>query len=164
MNVLWSRLQNFLERRKDRKLAQNYNKAISAPLSPEAAERIRKRLEDGTVPRRKVRRRDCESCEGGCGDCPGLHDWHHPTPLSGLVCRRCELAHKHWAGERCPGQRRVLYDVYDDVALPEVMAGPDHPGPCGWFTGPDGVRRHGIEQGPPGSTDFKPCSGSHEDA
>lgn len=29
------------------------------------------------------------------------HDWHQPTPLSGLVCRRCELAHKFWSGEAC---------------------------------------------------------------
>lgn len=28
--------------------------------------------------------------------------------------------------------------------------------PLGWFTDPWGVRRHGVEQGPPGSTDFVP--------
>ncbi|MGC5343661.1 hypothetical protein [Streptomyces sp. DT171] len=32
----------------------------------------------------------------------GGHDWHHPTPTAGLVCRRCELAHKQWSGEACP--------------------------------------------------------------
>jgi len=31
------------------------------------------------------------------------HDWHHRTPLSGLTCRRCELAHRFWAGEACTG-------------------------------------------------------------
>ncbi|MFJ2909372.1 hypothetical protein ACIO8F_08040 [Streptomyces sp. NPDC087228] len=35
-------------------------------------------------------------------DGTGGHDWHHPTPLAGLVCRRCDLAHKNWAGEACP--------------------------------------------------------------
>ncbi|MHC3474653.1 hypothetical protein ACYF6T_38990 [Streptomyces sp. 7R007] len=35
------------------------------------------------------------------------HDWHHPTPLSGLVCRRCDLAHKFWSGEVCIADRSV---------------------------------------------------------
>lgn len=30
------------------------------------------------------------------------HDWHHPTPDAGLVCRRCKLAHKFWSGDPCP--------------------------------------------------------------
>lgn len=30
------------------------------------------------------------------------HDWHHPTPSAGLVCRRCNLAHKNWSGDDCP--------------------------------------------------------------
>lgn len=34
------------------------------------------------------------------------HDWHHPTSVSGLVCRRCDLAHKFWSGEGCPGEDR----------------------------------------------------------
>lgn len=29
--------------------------------------------------------------------------------------------------------------------------------PCGWFTDYNGLRRHGIEQGKKGSTDFVPC-------
>jgi hypothetical protein len=34
------------------------------------------------------------------------HDWHHPAPGSGPVCRRCDLAHKCWSGEGCPGEDR----------------------------------------------------------
>ncbi|MFD3902988.1 hypothetical protein HXS80_20580 [Streptomyces sp. CB04723] len=36
------------------------------------------------------------------GDSTGGHDWYHPTPLAGLVCRRCDLAHKNWSGDSCP--------------------------------------------------------------
>ncbi|MFS0695114.1 hypothetical protein [Streptomyces nitrosporeus] len=32
----------------------------------------------------------------------GGHDWYHPTPTVGLVCRHCNLAHKQWSGEACP--------------------------------------------------------------
>lgn len=31
------------------------------------------------------------------------HDWYHRTPLSGLTCRVCKLAHKNWSGDSCPG-------------------------------------------------------------
>ncbi|GAA2554664.1 hypothetical protein GCM10010423_64800 [Streptomyces levis] len=30
------------------------------------------------------------------------HDWWHPEPNSGLVCKKCELAHKFWSGQPCP--------------------------------------------------------------
>ncbi|MFC8490701.1 hypothetical protein ACFUJU_07825 [Streptomyces sp. NPDC057235] len=32
------------------------------------------------------------------------HDWHHPAPYRGLVCRSCNLAHKNWVGEPCLGE------------------------------------------------------------
>jgi hypothetical protein len=30
------------------------------------------------------------------------HDWYRPTELSGLRCRRCDLAGSLWSGEGCP--------------------------------------------------------------
>ncbi|MGW1151986.1 hypothetical protein ACWD45_11995 [Streptomyces rubiginosohelvolus] len=45
---------------------------------------------------------DPEDYEDDEDDDTSGHDWHHPTPLAGLVCRRCDLAHKNWAGENCP--------------------------------------------------------------
>lgn len=41
----------------EREAANKYAQAISAPPSPEVCATIRKRIEDGTAPRRRVRRR-----------------------------------------------------------------------------------------------------------
>jgi hypothetical protein len=46
-----------LERREEREAARRYHEAVTAPMSPEAAAYLRKRLEDGTAPRRKVFRK-----------------------------------------------------------------------------------------------------------
>ncbi|MFE1070982.1 hypothetical protein ACFW5W_07100 [Streptomyces sp. NPDC058783] len=34
----------------------------------------------------------------------GGHEWHRETPAAGRRCRRCDLAHSQWSGERCPAQ------------------------------------------------------------
>lgn len=66
-SLIW----RWLERREERKAARRYHKAITAPLSPAAVEYIRKRLEDGTAPRRTVHRNwdgsvlECDASRSG---------------------------------------------------------------------------------------------------
>ncbi|MEU1082325.1 hypothetical protein ABZ368_19250 [Streptomyces sp. NPDC005908] len=33
----------------------------------------------------------------------GGHEWHRETPTAGRRCRRCDLPHSQWSGERCTG-------------------------------------------------------------
>jgi hypothetical protein len=54
-----------MERREDRKAARRYDRAVMAPPSPEAAAYIRKRLQDGTAPVRRIRRRECSASRSG---------------------------------------------------------------------------------------------------
>lgn len=45
-----------LARWRERRAAARYDRALRAPLSPASVAEIRRRLQDGTIPRRTVRR------------------------------------------------------------------------------------------------------------
>lgn len=56
---------------------------------------------------------------------------------------------------------RMTNEPIDQVSRWDMTGCPLH-APCGWFTDPNGVRRHGIEQGKKGSTDFVRCPQRHK--
>jgi hypothetical protein len=68
------------------------------------------------------------------------HDWHHPTPLSGLVCRRCELAHKFWSGEACTRADQEVTGATGHVYLSTGCFHGDHDY-CKSMTGLAGSKR-----------------------
>jgi hypothetical protein len=128
--------------------AVRFSRDMHAPLSPEVIQRLRQRLADGTAPRRRVKRRepvvyDVIDPIGGTGPVPTPgSDTVVPKQCSASVSGRCLRETQGETG--CDAEWECL-------------------GSCGWFTGPDGTRRHGVEQVSPGFTDFKPCQGHHDD-
>lgn len=137
--------RNFYQWRKERRDAETYGRRVSAPMSEATAKAIGERLRSGTAPRRKVAA--LKFCD--CGNYAGEH------PFPGCPGKRPDECSASVSG-RCLNEAEG--DVACDTDQGECVRF-DRPAErrCGWFTDPNGKRRHGVEQGPPGSTDFKSC-------